>query len=114
MNLPTLFVSAGPMLRGNWHGKPLGSAATCGKLGRSARRPIDQQDWQEIEDASALRRHLHDDGHRLDDGGDGRGLGLTMPARPPFRPSIRPCANGDRFGRRIVEMVWDDLKINDL
>src|SRR5258706_1439562 len=27
MNLPTIFVPAGPMLRGKWHGKPLGSGS---------------------------------------------------------------------------------------
>ena len=31
MNLPTIFIPAGPMLRGNWHGEPLGSGSDTWK-----------------------------------------------------------------------------------
>ena len=35
-NLPAMLVPAGPMLRGNWRGQILGSAATSGNTGPSA------------------------------------------------------------------------------
>ena len=31
MNLPAIYMPAGPMLRGNWHGEPLGSGTDSWK-----------------------------------------------------------------------------------
>ena len=55
MNLPAIFLPAGPMLRGNWRGKALGSRhATSGSTGPScAPATSPSSDWQEIEDGIA-------------------------------------------------------------
>ena len=55
MDLPAIFMPAGPMLRGNWRGATLGSgSATPGSTGRScAPATSREQDWQEIEDGIA-------------------------------------------------------------
>jgi len=54
MNLPAIFVPAGPMLRGNWHGQILGSGSDVWKYWAERRAGnIDQQAWIEIEDGIA-------------------------------------------------------------
>src|SRR5215468_9029686 len=51
MNLPAIFVPAGPMLRGNWRGQILGSGADVIKYWAERRAgSIDRQAWQQIED----------------------------------------------------------------
>ena len=40
MNLPAIFMPAGPMLRGDWRGQFLGSGPTCGSTGQSSARAI--------------------------------------------------------------------------
>src|SRR5690242_16907936 len=54
MNLPALFVPAGPMLRGNWHGKTLGSGSDVWKYWDELRTgAIGENDWSNIEDGIA-------------------------------------------------------------
>src|SRR5216110_694706 len=48
MNLPSIFMPAGPMLRGNWHGKVLGSGSDGWKYWAELRAgTIDERAWQE-------------------------------------------------------------------
>ena len=59
----------------------------------------------------AQPRHLHDDGHGQHDDRDRRGArhdaaGRILDSRPPT-PTTSACAPAS--GRRIVEMVWEDL-----
>ena len=70
MNLPAIFLPAGPMLRGNWCGQPLASGTDVWKYWDELRAGrIDERAWGEIEDGIARSvRHVHDDGHGLDDG----------------------------------------------
>jgi dihydroxy-acid dehydratase len=54
MNLPAIFVPAGPMLRGNWHNQPLGSGSDVWKYWAELRAGnIDEEDWRGIEDGIA-------------------------------------------------------------
>ena len=54
MDLPALFMPAGPMLRGNWGGAILGSGSDTWKYWADLRAGvITQQDWQEIENGIA-------------------------------------------------------------
>src|SRR6201987_1219363 len=54
MNIPTIFVSAGPMLRGNWRGQFLGSGADVMKYWAKRRAgTIDRDAWIEIEEGVA-------------------------------------------------------------
>src|SRR6476620_151160 len=50
MGLPTIFVPAGPMLRGNWHGRTLGSGSDVWKYWDEKRAGnIGEREWSEIE-----------------------------------------------------------------
>ncbi len=54
MNLPALFVPAGPMLRGNWRGSVLGSGTDLWKYGTERRAGnLDECTWREMEDGIA-------------------------------------------------------------
>ena len=69
MNLPAIFMPAGPMLRGDWRGQFLGSGSDVWKYwaekraGNLTRRAVARdRGWHR-----ALARHLHDDGHGVHD-----------------------------------------------
>ena len=54
MNLPAIFLPAGPMLRGNWRGEMLGSGSDAWKYWAELRAgTIDDCAWREIEDGIA-------------------------------------------------------------
>jgi dihydroxy-acid dehydratase len=117
MNLPALFMPAGPMLRGNWGGATLGSGSDVWKYWAELRAGnITEQDWQEIEQGIA-----RSPGHCMTMGtastmtSAAEALGLTLPgaASIPAADS-RHAAMAAATGKRIVEMVWEDLKISDL
>ena len=54
MNLPTIFLPAGPMLRGDYKGQYLGSGSDTWKYWAELRAGnITEQDWQDVEDGIA-------------------------------------------------------------
>src|SRR5438105_8527834 len=54
MGLPSIYVPAGPMLRGNWHGRILGSGSDVWKYWDEKRAGrISEDDWSEIENGIA-------------------------------------------------------------
>jgi dihydroxy-acid dehydratase len=112
MGLPAIYVPAGPMLRGNWHGRALGSGSDVWKYWDEKRAGnIDEQEWGEIE--GGIARSF---GTCMVMGTAAtmmaivEALGLTLPGASSI-PA--PDANHSRMcaasGRRIVEMVWEDL-----
>jgi dihydroxy-acid dehydratase len=117
MNLPALFLPAGPMLRGNWGGTTLGSGSDTWKYWADLRAGvITEQDWMEIENGIA-----RSPGHCMTMGtastmtSAAEALGLTLPgaASIPAADS-RHAVMAAHTGRSIVEMVWLDRKIGDL
>jgi dihydroxy-acid dehydratase len=117
MNLPAIFMPAGPMLRGNWGGATLGSGSDVWKYWAELRAGnITEQDWCEIEHGIA-----RSPGHCMTMGtastmtSAAEALGLTLPgaASIPAADS-RHAVMASATGRRIVEMVWEDLKPSDL
>ena len=78
MDLPAIFLPAGPMLRGNWNGVTLGSGSDSWKYWAELRAGNDHRRGL----ARHRRRHcalagaLHDDGHRVDDDERCRSAGL--------------------------------------
>src|SRR5689334_21465511 len=117
MDLPSIFVPAGPMLRGHWGGTTLGSGSDVWKYWADLRAgAITEQDWQEIENGIA-----RSPGHCMTMGtastmtGAAEALGMTLPgaASIPAADS-RHAVMAARTGKRIVDMVWDDLKPSDL
>lgn len=117
MGLPAIFMPAGPMLRGNFQGAVLGSGSDTWKYwdDRRAGR-IDTATWQGVEGGIARSY-----GHCMTMGtastmtaiADALGLCLTGASSIPAPDSnhIRMAA---ATGRRIVEMVNEDLKPADI
>ncbi len=117
MNLPAIFMPAGPMLRGNWRGNALGSGSDVWKYWAELRAgTITSEDWGEIEQGIA-----RSPGHCMTMGtastmtSAAEALGMTLPgaASIPAADS-RHAVMAARTGKRIVDMIWDDLKPSDL
>jgi dihydroxy-acid dehydratase len=117
MNVPSIFFPAGPMLRGNWGGATLGSGSDTWKYWDDLRAgKITEKDWKEIENGIA-----RSPGHCMTMGTAStmtsatEALGLTLPGAVSIpAPDSRHAVMGAHTGRRIVEMVWEDLKPTDL
>ncbi len=117
MNIPSIFVPAGPMLRGNWHGKTLGSGSDTWKYWAELKvGNITERDWEEIEEGIA-----RSPGTCMTMGTAAtmmsavEALGMSLPGSSAI-PA--PDSNHSRMaalsGRRIVDMVWEDLKPSDI
>jgi dihydroxy-acid dehydratase len=117
MNLPAIFVPAGPMLRGNWHGEPLGSGSDAWKYWAELRAgTIGENEWQEVEEGIARSfGHCMTMGTASTMTSVAETLGLTLPgaASIPAADANHPRM-AEQSGRRIVEMVWQDLKPSDI
>jgi dihydroxy-acid dehydratase len=117
MNLPAIYMPAGPMLRGNWHGEPLGSGTDSWKYWAELRAgTISAADWQEVEEGIARSAgHCMVMGTASTMTSVAETLGMTLPAAASI-----PAADSNHgrmataTGRRSVEMVWEDLKPQDL
>jgi dihydroxy-acid dehydratase len=112
MGLPAIFMPAGPMLRGNWQGKTLGSGSDVWKYHAELRAGnITEADWNEIEDGIA-----RSPGHCMTMGTAStmtsavEALGLSLPGSASI-----PAADSNHAkmatacGKRIVDMVWEDM-----
>jgi dihydroxy-acid dehydratase len=117
MNLPTIFMPAGPMLRGDFKGGFLGSGSDTWKYWAELRAGnITEQDWQGVEDGIA-----RSPGHCMTMGTastmtsatEAMGLTLSGAASIPA-PDSRHAQMATLSGKRIVEMVWQDLCIRDV
>jgi dihydroxy-acid dehydratase len=109
--LPCIFVPAGPMLRGNWHGKALGSGSDVWKYHAELRAGnITPAQWKEME--AGIARSF---GTCMTAGTAAtimlavEALGLALPGSSsiPAPDAAHPRMATD-CGRRIVEMVWQD------
>jgi dihydroxy-acid dehydratase len=116
MNLPAIYLPAGPMLRGNWRDQTLGSGSDVWKYWAELRAGnINEDQWQEIENGIA-----RSPGHCMTMGTAStmtsatEALGFTLPgaASIPAADS-RHARMATDTGRRIVDMVWEDLKPRD-
>ncbi len=112
MNIPAIYIPAGPMLRGNWGGQFLGSGSDVWKYWTEKRAGnITEDDWSEIE--GGIARSF---GTCMVMGTAAtmmaitEALGLALPGSSsiPAADSGHPRMCG-ASGRRIVEMVWEDL-----
>lgn len=112
VGLPMIYLPAGPMLRGNYRGEYLGSGSDAWKFWDERRAgTISEAEWVEVE-AGIARSY----GHCMTMGtastmtAIAEALGLTLPGA-----SSIPAADSNHIrmssavGRRIVEMVFEDL-----
>jgi dihydroxy-acid dehydratase len=111
-NLPTLLVPAGPMLRGNWRGQILGSGSDVWKYWAERRAgTLDECSWREMEDGIARSfGTCMTMGTASTMAAAVDALGLTLPGAssiPAADSSHSRMASAS--GRRIVEMVWENL-----
>jgi dihydroxy-acid dehydratase len=117
MDLPALFLPAGPMLRGHWGGTTLGSGSDTWKYWADLRAgKITEEDWRGIENGIARSPgHCMTMGTASTMAAIAEVLGLTMPAASSI-PSVVTAhpRMASKAGRRIVEMVWEDLKPSDI
>jgi dihydroxy-acid dehydratase len=112
MGLPAIYVPAGPMLRGNWQGKVLGSGSDVWKYWDEKRAGnISEADWSEMENGIARSfGTCMTMGTAATMMSIAEALGLTLtgasaiPAADANHPRMATAS-----GRRIVDMVWEDL-----
>jgi len=117
MNLPMIYMPAGPMLTGHWRENTLGSGSDTWKYWAELRAGnITQKDWQEIEDGIA-----RSPGTCMTMGTAAtmmslaEALGLTLPGASSIpAPDSNHSKMATLTGKRAVEMVWEDLKPRDL
>jgi dihydroxy-acid dehydratase len=112
MGIPTIFCPAGPMLRGHWGGKALGSGSDAWKYWDEKRAgKISEAQWAEIENGIARSfGTCMTMGTAATMMGVAEAMGMTLPGASSMLAAdaghIRMCKQS---GRRIVDMVWDDL-----
>jgi len=116
-NLPTIGVSGGPMLNGKWRGQELGSGTGVWSMSEQVRAGTLK--LQEFLDAESCMHRSH--GHCMTMGTAStmasmvEALGLGLPGNAAY-----PAVDGRRnviarnAGRRIVEMVHEDVLIGDI
>ena len=111
--LPFIFMPAGPMLRGNYAGQQLGSGSDAWKYWDERRAgTITAQQWLGVEGGIARSYgHCMTMGTASTMTAIADAMGLTIPGASsipaPDAGHIRMAA---ACGRRIVEMVWEDLR----
>jgi dihydroxy-acid dehydratase len=112
MNLPAIFVPAGPMLRGHWRGQILGSGSDVWKYWAEKRAgAIDDCTWRELEDGIARSFGTcmtMGTASTMASAVEALGMSLpgasSIPAADSAHPRMAAAA-----GRRIVDLVWDDV-----
>ncbi len=112
MNIPAIFVPAGPMLRGNYKGTILGSGSDSWKYWDERRAgKITKADWLGVEGGIA-RSH----GTCMTMGTAStmtaiiEAIGMSLPGSSSIpADDSNHIRMGAESGRRIVDMVWEDL-----
>ncbi|HEY8440837.1 MAG TPA: L-arabinonate dehydratase [Xanthobacteraceae bacterium] len=117
MNLPVIYMPAGPMMRGHFGGKILGSGSDVWKYwAEKEAGNITEEQWNDME--AGIARSA---GTCMTMGTAStmtiiaEALGMTLPgaASIPAADAAHPRM-ASACGRRIVEMIWDDLKPRDI
>jgi dihydroxy-acid dehydratase len=117
MNLPAIYMPAGPMLTGHWRDQTLGSGSDTWKYWAELRAGnITDRDWNEIEDGIA-----RSPGTCMTMGTAAtmmsitEALGLALPGASSIpAPDSNHAKMATLCGKRAVEMVWEDLKPRDI
>jgi dihydroxy-acid dehydratase len=117
MNLPAIYMPAGPMLTGHWRDQTLGSGSDTWKYWAELRAGnITERDWNEIEDGIA-----RSPGTCMTMGTAAtmmsitEALGLALPGASSIpAPDSNHAKMATLCGKRAVEMVWEDLKPRDI
>jgi dihydroxy-acid dehydratase len=112
MDMPTIFLPAGPMLRGNFQGKALGSGSDSWKYWDELRAgKITETDWAGVE-AGIARSHgtCMTMGTASTMTAIAEAVGMVLPGGSSIPAADAGHARlASASGRRIVEMVWQDF-----
>jgi dihydroxy-acid dehydratase len=117
MNLPAIYLPAGPMLRGNYQGQALGSGTDLWKFwAERCAGTISEQEWNDMEACIARSPGFcMTMGTASTMASLAEALGMTMPGASAIpAPDSNHVRMSMDCGRRIVEMVWEDLKPRDI
>ncbi len=112
MGIPAIYCPAGPMLRGHWAGRVLGSGSDAWKYWDEKRAgTITHEQWAEMENGIARSfGTCMTMGTAATMMGIAEAMGLTLPGASSIPAAdsqhIRMCSAA---GRRIVDMVWQDF-----
>jgi dihydroxy-acid dehydratase len=117
MNLPAIFLPAGPMLRGNYQGQALGSGTDLWKFWTErCAGTISEQEWNDMEACIARSPGFcMTMGTASTMASLAEALGMTLPGASAIpAPDSNHVRMSMDCGRRIVDMVWEDLKPRDI
>jgi dihydroxy-acid dehydratase len=116
-NLPAIMVPAGPMFRGNWRGQALGSGTDVWKYWAERRAgTLDECSWREMEEGIARSFGTcmtMGTASTMAAAVDAMGMMLPGASSIPAADSAHARMACDA-GKRIVEMVWEDLRPRDV
>ena len=113
MDLPCIYLPAGAMVKGSWRGNTLGSGSDVWKYWDERRAGrLDCEAWGELEDGIA-----RSPGTCMTMGtaatlmSVAEAMGLALPGASDI-PAVQAAHSrmATQCGRRIVDMVWEDLK----
>ncbi len=116
-DIPAIMVTGGPMLKGNWRGQELGSSTDCRRFYEELKAgTITDEEFAEIE--SCISRSA---GHCMVMGTAStmasivEALGMTLPGCAAIpAPDARRYQLAEATGRRIVELVKEDIRPSDI
>jgi len=116
-DLPAIVLSGGPMLDGHWEGQLVGSGTIVWEARRQlAAGEIDYESFIEMVAASAPSLgHCNTMGTALSMNSLAEALGMSLPGCASIPAPYRERGQmAYETGRRIVSMVWEDLKPSDI
>ena len=117
VNIPAIVLSGGPMLNGWYHGERTGSGTVVWKSReRLAAGEIEYDEFMDIVASSAPSvGHCNTMGTASTMNSLAEALGMTLPGGAAIPAPYRERGqNAYETGKRIVEMVWEDLKPSDI
>jgi len=112
-DVPALMVPGGPMLRGMWRGMELGSGSDLRRFWEEVRAGrMSEEEFCEIENCvSRSAGHCTVMGTASTMAALAEALGMTLPGAADIpAPDSRRLSSAEQSGRRIVEMVGEDLR----
>ena len=112
-DIPAIVVTGGPTLTGNWRGQPIGSGTDGRKIFDMYRTgQIGDEELAEVEGCLARSAgHCTVMGTASTMASLAEAMGMTLPGCAAIpAPDSRRLAIAELSGRRIVDMVWEDLR----
>jgi len=117
VDIPSILVTGGPQLKGNWRGEELGSCTDCRRYSVELRAGnISEDDWADLQGCIVRSAgHCMTMGTASTMASVGEALGIALPGNAAI-PAVdsRRLQLSEIAGRRIVGMVKEDLRPSKL